>query len=125
MSSPKFDEFLSKVMSRVKSKEAHNKIKKELNNHLQELSHSYKKRGFSQVDADEKAIQAMGNPFTIGENLNPLYKPKMDWILIVLFVIFQLIFMHLIGQVDNLIILDLYQVFVGVEVTLNFFQLMQ
>ncbi|MCM3601098.1 FtsW/RodA/SpoVE family cell cycle protein [Robertmurraya korlensis] len=88
MSSPKFDEFLSKVMSRVKSKEAHNKIKKELNNHLQELSQSYKKRGFSQVDADEKAIQAMGNPFTIGENLNPLHKPKMDWILIVLFVIF-------------------------------------
>jgi cell division protein FtsW (lipid II flippase) len=88
MSSPKFEEFLSKVMSRVKSKEAHNKIKKELTNHLQELSQSYKKRGYSQEDADEKAIQEMGNPFTIGENLNPLHKPKMDWILIVLFVIF-------------------------------------
>ncbi|MBD8071596.1 FtsW/RodA/SpoVE family cell cycle protein [Bacillus sp. PS06] len=88
MSSPKFEEFLSKVTSKVKSKKAHNMIKKELTHHLQELSQSYKKRGFSEEDSDEKAIQEMGNPFTIGEKLNPLHKPKMDWVLIVLFVIF-------------------------------------
>ncbi|RHW43371.1 FtsW/RodA/SpoVE family cell cycle protein [Neobacillus notoginsengisoli] len=103
MSSPQFEEFLSKVMSKVKSKEAHNKIKKEITNHLQELSQSYKKRGFSQEDADEKAIQEMGNPFTIGENLNPLHKPKMDWILIILFVIFAGIsFLPLVGGVPEL-----------------------
>jgi cell division protein FtsW (lipid II flippase) len=105
MSSPKFEEFLSKVMSRVKSKEAHNKIKKELTNHLQELSQSYKKRGLSQDDADEKAIQEMGNPFTIGENLNPLHKPKMDWVLIVSFVIFAGIsFLPLVGGVPELLL---------------------
>jgi cell division protein FtsW (lipid II flippase) len=102
MSSPKFEEFLSKVMSKVKSKEAHKKIKKELTNHLQELSQFYKKRGFAQEDADEKAIQEMGNPFTIGENLNPLHKPKMDWILIVLFIIFAGIsFLPLVGGVPE------------------------
>jgi cell division protein FtsW (lipid II flippase) len=105
MSSPKFEEFLSKVMSKVKSKEAHNKIKKELTNHLQELSQFYKKRGFSQEDADEKAIQEMGNPFTIGENLNPLHKPQMDWILIVLFVMFAGIsFLPLVGGVPDLFV---------------------
>lgn len=87
MSSLKFEEFLSKVTSKVKSKEAHKMIKKELTNHLKELSQYYKNRGFSKEDADEKAIQEMGNPYTIGENLNPLHKPKMDWVLIVLFVI--------------------------------------
>ncbi|WP_053366501.1 FtsW/RodA/SpoVE family cell cycle protein [Bacillus sp. FJAT-27245] len=109
MSSSKFEEFLSKVMSKVKSKEAHNKIKKELANHLQELSQSYKKRGFSQEDADEKAIQEMGNPFTIGENLNPLHKPKMDWVLIVLFVLFAGIsFLPLVEGIPQLSISGTY-----------------
>lgn len=103
MSSTKFEEFLSKVTSKVKSKEAHNKIKKELTNHLQKLSQSYIERGISKEDADEKAIQEMGNPFIIGEKLNPLHKPKMDWILIVLFAIFAGIsFLPLVGGVPEL-----------------------
>ena len=109
MSSPKFEEFLSKVTSKVKSKEAHNMIKKELTNHLQELSQSYKKRGFSKKDADEKAIQEMGNPFTIGENLNPLHKPKMDWVLIVLFVIIAGIsFLPLVGGIPEISLSNTY-----------------
>lgn len=103
MSSPKFEEFLSKVTSKVKSKEAHNMIKKELHHHLQELSQSYKKRGFSEAESDEKAIQEMGNPFTIGEKLNSLHKPKMDWALIILFIIFASIsFLPLISGIPDI-----------------------
>lgn len=109
MSSPKFEEFLSKVTSKVKSKEAHNMIKKELTHHLQELSQSYKKRGFSEEDSDEKAIQEMGNPFTIGEKLNPLHRPKMDWVLIVLFVIFASIsFLPLVGGIPEVSLSSTY-----------------
>jgi cell division protein FtsW (lipid II flippase) len=109
MSSPKFEEFLSKVTSKVKSKEAHKMIKKELTHHLQELSQSYKKRGFSEEDSDEKAIQEMGNPFTIGEKLNPLHKPKMDWVLIVLFVIFASIsFLPLVGGIPEISLSSTY-----------------
>ena len=109
MSSPKFEEFLSKVTSKVKSKEAHKMIKKELTHHLQELSQSYKKRGFSEEDSDEKAIQEMGNPFIIGEKLNPLHKPKMDWVLIVLFVIFASIsFLPLVGGIPEISLSSTY-----------------
>ena len=103
MSSPKFEEFLRKVTSKVKYKEARNMIKKELTNHLQEVSQSYKKRGFSKEEADEKAIQEMGNPFTIGKNLNSLHKPKMDWVLLVLFVLLAGIsFLMLVGGVPGI-----------------------
>ncbi|MED4402248.1 FtsW/RodA/SpoVE family cell cycle protein [Metabacillus fastidiosus] len=112
MSSPKFEEFLSKVTSKVKYKEARNMIKKELTNHLQELSQSYKNRGFSKEDADEKTIQEMGNPFTIGENLNALHKPKMDWVLIVIFIIIAGIsFLPLVGGVPEISLSSTY--FVG------------
>lgn len=101
MSSSKFEEYLSKVTSKVKSKEAHGMIKKELRNHMVELRQSFLERGSSKEDADEKALQEMGNPFTIGKNLNHLHKPKMDWLLIVLFVIFVGIsFLPLIGGVS-------------------------
>ena len=109
MSSPKFEEFLSKVTSKVKSKEAHDMIKKELANHLQEVSQSYKKRGFSIDEADENAIQEMGNPFTIGEKLNLLHKPKMDWVLLVLFILFAGIsFLLLVGGVPRISLSSTY-----------------
>ncbi|RKL67277.1 cell division protein FtsW [Salipaludibacillus neizhouensis] len=103
MSSSKFEEFLNKVTSKVKSKEAHSMIKKELTNHLQELSQSFQKREPSKEEADEQAIQEMGNPFTIGENLNRLHKPKMDWVLVVLFIIIAAIsFLPLVGGIPGL-----------------------
>ena len=109
MSSPKFEGFLGKVTSKVKSRESHTMIKKELSNHLQELSQSYKKRGFSKEDAEEKAIQEMGNPFTIGEKLNALHKPKMDWVLIALFVLFAGIgFLPLVDGVPEISLSSTY-----------------
>ncbi|MDE5416121.1 FtsW/RodA/SpoVE family cell cycle protein [Alkalihalobacterium chitinilyticum] len=105
MSSSKFEEFLTKVTSRVKSKEAHGMIKKELTHHLEELSQSYQKSKASKEEADEKAVQSMGNPFTIGENLNHLHRPRMDWVLISLFVIIAAIsFLPLIGGVSELVV---------------------
>ncbi|MFK4996820.1 hypothetical protein ACI2OX_02605 [Bacillus sp. N9] len=102
MSSPKFEEFLSKVTSKVKSTEAHNRIKRAYSSSARVKS-ILQKRGFSEEDSDEKAIQEMGNPFIIGEKLNHLHKPKMDWILIVLFVIFTSIsFLPLVGGIPGI-----------------------
>ena len=103
MSSSKFEEFLNKVTSKVKSKEAHSMIKKELSNHIRGLSQSIQKRESSKEKAEEKAIQEMGNPYAIGENLNRIHKPKMDWILIVLFVILAGVgFLPLVGGIPEL-----------------------
>ncbi|MDL4842448.1 FtsW/RodA/SpoVE family cell cycle protein [Aquibacillus rhizosphaerae] len=103
MSTNKFEEFLGKVTSKVKSKEAHSLIRKELRNHLQELRQSYQQRESSKEEAEEKAIEEMGNPFTLGESLNQLHKPKMDWVLIVLFGIIAVIsFLPLINGVYGL-----------------------
>ncbi|EAF2830633.1 FtsW/RodA/SpoVE family cell cycle protein [Listeria monocytogenes] len=87
MSSAIFEEYLGKVIAKVKSKQAHSMIKKELNNHLEELSRSFQKRGLSLEDADKKAMQEMGDPSAVGKNMNQLHKPRMDWFLIALFIL--------------------------------------
>ncbi|MDT0001127.1 FtsW/RodA/SpoVE family cell cycle protein [Listeria cossartiae subsp. cayugensis] len=98
MSSSKFEAYLSKVISKVKSKQAHSMIKKELSNHLEELSRSFQNRGLSIQAADKKAMQEMGDPSTVGRNMNQLHKPRMDWLLIALFVLLAGIsFLPLIG----------------------------
>lgn len=98
-----FEEYLSKVTSKVKAKEAREMIKKELHHHLHELSESFQRRGIAEGEAHKKAIQEMGNPFTLGENLNRLHKPKVDWFLIGLFgIIAGLSFLPLIGGAFNI-----------------------
>ncbi|EAC2632753.1 FtsW/RodA/SpoVE family cell cycle protein [Listeria monocytogenes] len=87
MSSAIFEEYLGKVIAKVKSKQAHSMIKKELSSHLEELSHSFQKRGLSIEDADKKAMQEMGDPSAVGKNMNQLHKPRMDWLLIALFIL--------------------------------------
>lgn len=100
MSSSTFEEYLDKVIAKVKSKQAHCMIKKELSNHLEELSHSFQKRGLSLKDANKKAMQEMGDPSTVGRNMNQLHKPRMDWLLIALFVLLAGIsFLPLISDV--------------------------
>ncbi|WP_404448259.1 FtsW/RodA/SpoVE family cell cycle protein [Sutcliffiella horikoshii] len=107
MSSPIFDEFLTKVMSKVKSKDAHSMIKKELHHHLLELSQSFQNREDSKEKAEEKAVQEMGNPYSIGEKLNKLHKPRMDWMLIILFTIIGAIsFLPLIGNAPGSLFLE-------------------
>ncbi|EAF1797343.1 FtsW/RodA/SpoVE family cell cycle protein [Listeria monocytogenes] len=87
MSSAIFEEYLGKVIAKVKSKQAHSMIKKELSNHLEELSDSFQRRGLSIEDADKKAMQEMGDPSAVGKNMNQLHKPRMDWLLIALFIL--------------------------------------
>ncbi|EBF5159716.1 TPA: FtsW/RodA/SpoVE family cell cycle protein [Listeria monocytogenes] len=87
MSSAIFEEYLGKVIAKVKSKQAHSMIKKELSSHLEELSDSFQRRGLSIEDADKKAMQEMGDPSAVGKNMNQLHKPRMDWLLIALFIL--------------------------------------
>ncbi|MDA47423.1 FtsW/RodA/SpoVE family cell cycle protein [Listeria monocytogenes] len=87
MSSAIFEEYLGKVIAKVKSKQAHSMIKKELSSHLEELSDSFQRRGLSIEDADKKAMQEMGDPSAVGKNMNQLHKPSMDWLLIALFIL--------------------------------------
>ncbi len=123
MSSPIFNEFLAKVISKVKSKEAHKMIEKELHHHLLELSQSFQNREDSREKAEEKAVQEMGNPYSIGERLNKLHKPRMDWMLIILFTIIGAFgFLPLIGNAPGSLFLERQAIWysLGIIVLISF-----
>ncbi|WP_251550784.1 FtsW/RodA/SpoVE family cell cycle protein [Neobacillus muris] len=79
--------FLQEVLLNIKSKEAKELVRKELTYHLEQAKLEMLSKGISEEEAEEKAVHNMGNPNKLGHHFNKLYRPKMDWILLSLFLI--------------------------------------
>jgi cell division protein FtsW (lipid II flippase) len=76
--------FLNEVSQQIKSKEAKKQVANELNYHLKEAEKIWILKGFSENEAEEKAIEQLGNPTKLGMSMNHLYRPKVDWWMILL-----------------------------------------
>ncbi|MGE7882061.1 FtsW/RodA/SpoVE family cell cycle protein [Bacillus sp. NPDC094077] len=82
----KGDRFLSEVTNHIKSKEAKSFVATELDFHLKQAKNTWIEKGLSEEVAEDKAVEQMGSPIKLGQELNKLHKPKVDWFLIVLLV---------------------------------------
>lgn len=82
----KGERFLKEVTNHIKSKEAKDLVATELNFHLKQAKNMWMDKGLSEEVAEDKAVEQMGSPVKLGEELNKLYKPKVDWFLIGLLV---------------------------------------
>lgn len=78
--------FLDEVKSQIKSKEAKDFVEAELHHHLEETKNKWREKGLDETAAEEKALFQMGNPVTLGHQLNKLHRPKIDWLMIILLV---------------------------------------
>ncbi|MED0971599.1 FtsW/RodA/SpoVE family cell cycle protein [Bacillus paramycoides] len=80
----KGERFLKEVTTHIKSKEAKSFVATELDFHLKQAKGMWIEKGLSEEVAEDKAVEQMGNPIKLGQELNKLHKPKVDWFLIVL-----------------------------------------
>ncbi|WP_312473119.1 FtsW/RodA/SpoVE family cell cycle protein [Neobacillus sp.] len=78
-------EFLDSVMTHVRSKDIKKIVTKELEQHIKVNIEHYIKEGYSEEVAEQKAVEQMGSPLAIGTKFNKIYKPKLDWGLVLLF----------------------------------------
>ncbi|PEC21718.1 FtsW/RodA/SpoVE family cell cycle protein [Bacillus cereus] len=83
----KGERFLSEVTNHIKSKEAKSFVATELDFHLKQAKNTWMEKGLSEEVAEDKAVEQMGSPVKLGQELNKLHKPKVDWFLIILLVI--------------------------------------
>ena len=79
--------FLNEVKGQIKSKEAQEFVSTELDYHLKESKKMWIERGLNESLAEERAVKQMGNPIRIGQQLNKLHRPKVDWLMITLLII--------------------------------------
>lgn len=82
----KGERFLKEVTNHIKSKEAMDLVAMELDFHLKQAKNMWMDKGLSEEVAEDKAVEQMGSPIKLGQELNKLHKPKVDWFLIGLLV---------------------------------------
>ncbi|MES9663819.1 cell division protein FtsW [Bacillus cereus] len=82
----KGERFVSEVTNHIKSKEAKSFVATELDFHLKQAKDTWIEKGLSEEVAENKAVEQMGSPIKLGQELNKLHKPKVDWFLLILLV---------------------------------------
>ncbi|HDW3053801.1 TPA: FtsW/RodA/SpoVE family cell cycle protein [Bacillus cereus] len=82
----KGERFLKEVTNHIKSKEVKDLVATELDFHLKQTKNMWIEKGLSEEVAEDKAVEQMGSPIKLGQELNKLHKPKVDWFLIGLLV---------------------------------------
>lgn len=80
-------EFLDNVCSNIKYQPVSNQIKEELRTHIDEVKEEKIEEGYSAKEAEELAVNQMGNAKEIGKKLNKIHRPKLDWITLILVIV--------------------------------------
>lgn len=112
----KGDRFVSEVTNHIKSKEAKSFVATELDFHLKQAKNTWIEKGLSEEIAENKAVEQMGSPIKLGQELNKLHKPKVDWFLLILLVAAMgLGFLPVIafGYMDDLLMNKVISVILG------------
>lgn len=78
------EKYIGKVLHQVQFKEAHPEITKELMTHIDELTESLKSYIPSEDQLQKEVLKRMGNPEDLGNGLNKVHQPKLDFVLITL-----------------------------------------
>ncbi|MCI1696027.1 permease prefix domain 1-containing protein [Aneurinibacillus aneurinilyticus] len=84
----KVSDFLDLVCEQIKAKEIHSEIRPELESHLNDLIEQKIREGVHREEAIQQAIRQMGDPILLGKQLHKVHKPKIEWGLIGLVVVF-------------------------------------
>ncbi|MGG4461438.1 permease prefix domain 1-containing protein [Brevibacillus porteri] len=80
---PLIADYLDQVCRHVRATEMHRRIRDELESHLLDLMDEQMDEGMGEEEAVRQAILQMGDSATVGKQLHRIYKPKVEWRLLV------------------------------------------
>src|ERR1700722_8177312 len=80
----KIRDFLCTVKAQIGFSEAHAEIERELSRHLEEIIEELMSEGITRDEAVNLAVQRMGDPKKIGQDLNRIHMPEMPWLFLIL-----------------------------------------
>jgi cell division protein FtsW (lipid II flippase) len=75
-------QFVQTVLGQVRAKHMHTSIQNELLDHIEAQKAAYLEQGVQEGEATRLAVASMGDPVTIGRQLNQAHKPAIEWSLV-------------------------------------------
>lgn len=73
------EEYIKNVTDQIRIKCIRPQIAKELSDHIMDQSDEYCREGMSEEEADRCAVQEMGEPIAVGEELNSIHRVHFPW----------------------------------------------
>lgn len=84
----KIENYIREVCSRVRFRDIHQDVKLELAAHIEELTEEHVSQGVSEEEAVDRALGQMGDADLIGKQLNKVHKPKPEWSVLLISLLF-------------------------------------
>ncbi|MGE7951109.1 FtsW/RodA/SpoVE family cell cycle protein [Lysinibacillus xylanilyticus] len=80
-------DYIQHVKGHIRNKEAHDSVEKELTYHLVKSKQAWQENGYNDTNAEHQAVLEMGNATNLGISLNQIHQPKIDWLLVIPFLL--------------------------------------
>lgn len=72
-------DFLKTVCAQVRWKQAHETIRRDLADHIEDQTEAFIRAGMDEREASARAVKEMGDPVDVGLLLDSSYRPKIEW----------------------------------------------
>lgn len=96
------EEFIRNVTEQMRCVRAREGVARELSDHIEDQAAAYEEAGVSPEEAVRKAVEEMGDPVTVGVELDRIHRPQADWRMIVMALVFSVAGFFIIFQGNNL-----------------------
>lgn len=108
--SNKAQEYVQQVCAQIRWKKAHPVVEEELLAHIEDQREAFLAEGMSAEDAEVQAVAEMGSPLETGSQFDRIYRPKMEWsivllvgVMLILGTVLRLTLLAAIGEEINLV----------------------
>ena len=80
------EEYITSLKNQIRDKGAKELVAREMLSHIEDQSEDYESQGIAHDEAVAKAVKEMGDPVSVGTDLNRIHRPHMEWHLFILVV---------------------------------------
>lgn len=78
------EDYIRILTEQIRCVRAREDVAREIRTHIQDQASFYEKQGMGREEALRKAVRDMGDPVSIGVEMDRIHRPRMDWKLLVM-----------------------------------------
>lgn len=83
-------EYIDAVTSQIRCRKARSYVAEEIAGHIEDQAAAYIEEGMEPAEAAAESVRQMGDPVSVGADMDRIHRPKPDWKLISLVALFSL-----------------------------------
>ena len=84
------EEFITLLSDQIRCRRAREDVIREIEEHISDQAQEYEAEGMAPEEALAEAVEQMGDPVSVGIELDRIHRPRMDWGMTVMAVLFSL-----------------------------------